>query len=300
MNFKEPAGGPAYSVDGLRFAYGHPEAGRSVNGWVLDGLTFEVRPGEILGVLGPNGSGKSSLLKILAKVLRHQEGSVKLFGHELIGMPQQDVARAVALVPQESQIAFPFSITEMVLMGRFPHHRRNIGLSGLGWEGPEDIRVAEAAMRETDVLHLAHRSITDVSGGERQRAVIARALTQEPKVLLLDEPTAFLDLHHQLDVCSILRRLNEARGLTVVLVSHDLNLAGQYCDRLLLLDRGRIVRLGPPEEVMTPEVLEEVYRCRVLVDRHPQSGLPRVTLPGRKLAVSRQPSAVSPEIKADS
>lgn len=281
MSIKETTGVPAYSVDGLRFSYGHPGGSRSVNGWVLDGLTFEVRPGEIVGVLGPNGSGKSSLLKILAKVLRPQEGSVKLFGRELLGMPQHDVARAVALVPQESQIAFPFSITEMVLMGRFPHHRRNIGLSGLGWEGPEDIRVAEAAMRETDVLHLAHRSITDVSGGERQRAVIARALTQEPKVLLLDEPTAFLDLHHQLDICSILRRLNEERGLTVVLASHDLNLASQYCDRLLLLDRGRTVRLGPPEEVMTPEVLEEVYRCRVLVDRHPQSGLPRVTLPGR-------------------
>jgi iron complex transport system ATP-binding protein len=300
MSVKEATGGAAYSVDGLRFSYGHSGGGRSVNDWVLDGLTFEVRPGEILGVLGPNGSGKSSLLKILAKVLRQQEGSVKLFGRELIGMPQHDVARSVALVPQESPIAFPFSITEMVLMGRFPHHRRNIGLSGLGWEGPEDIRTAEAAMRETDVLHLAHRSITDVSGGERQRAVIARALTQEPKVLLLDEPTAFLDLHHQLDICSILRRLNEERGLTVVLVSHDLNLASQYCDRLLLLDRGRTVRLGSPEEVMTPEVLEEVYRCRVLVDRHPQSGLPRVTLPGRKLAVSSQPSAVSPEIKADS
>jgi len=283
VSIKETTGEAAYSVDGLRFSYGHPGKGRSVNGWVLDGLTFEVRPGEILGVLGPNGSGKSSLLKILAKVLRPQEGSVKLFGHELIGMPQHEVARAVALVPQESQITFPFSITEMVLMGRFPHHRRNIGLSGLGWEGPEDIRVAAAAMRETDVLHLAHRSITDVSGGERQRAVIARALTQEPNVLLLDEPTAFLDLHHQLDICSILRRLNEERGLTVILVSHDLNLAGQYCDRLLLLDKGRIARLGAPEDVMTPEVLEEVYRCQVLVDRHPQSGLPRVTLPGRSV-----------------
>ncbi|MBI3604027.1 MAG: ABC transporter ATP-binding protein [Nitrospirae bacterium] len=205
-----------------------------------------------------------------------------LFGSELAGMPQHAVARAVALVPQESPITFPFSITEMVLMGRFPHHRRTVGLSGLGWEGPEDVRVAEAAMRETDVLHLAHRSIADVSGGERQRAVIARALTQEPKVLLLDEPTAFLDLHHQLDICSILRRLNEERGLTVVLVSHDLNLASQYCDRLLLLDKGRAVRLGPPEEVVTPEVLEAVYHCKVLVDRHPQSGLPRVTLPGRK------------------
>lgn len=281
MNTGQTRGMPAYSVEGLRFAYGRAGAGRSAGGWVLDDLTFDVHPGEIVGILGPNGSGKSSLLKILAKVLRPQEGQVKLFGADIAGLPQPDVARVVALVPQESPVTFPFSITEMVLMGRFPHQRRTVGLSGVGWEGPEDIRVAEAAMRETDVLHLAHRSITDVSGGERQRAVIARALTQEPRVLLLDEPTAFLDLHHQLDICSILRRLNEERGLTVVLVSHDVNLASQYCDRLLLLDKGRVVRLGVPEAVMTPDVLEEVYRCRVLVDRHPQSGLPRVTLPGR-------------------
>ncbi|MFM8552141.1 MAG: ABC transporter ATP-binding protein [Nitrospiraceae bacterium] len=284
---------PAYSVDRLRFSYGHARGGASASGLVLNDLTFDVRPGEILGVLGPNGSGKSSLLKILAKVLRPQDGSVTLFGAELADMRQQDVARVVALVPQESPITFPFSITEMVLMGRFPHHCRHVGLSGLGWEGPEDMRVAEEAMRETDVRHLAHRSIADVSGGERQRAVIARALTQEPKVLLLDEPTAFLDLHHQLDICSILRRLNEEKGLTVVLVSHDLNLASQYCDRLLLLDRGRIVRLGPPDEVIRPEVLEEVYRCRVLVDRHPQSGLPRVTLPGRSQATGHQSRAES-------
>lgn len=287
-----PAYSPAYSVEGLRFAYGRGGAGRSPADWVLDGLTFEVRRGEVLGILGPNGSGKSSLLKILAKVLRQQEGSVKLFGDDLAAMPQQAVARAVALVPQETQIAFPFSITEMVLMGRFPHHRRTLGFSGLGWEGPEDLRAAEAAMRETDVLHLAHRSIADVSGGERQRAVIARALTQEPTVLLLDEPTAFLDLHHQVDICAILRRLNEELGLTVVLVSHDVNLASQYCDRVLLLDRGKIVGLGGPEEVIRPEVLEQVYGCRVLIDRHPQSGLPRVTLPGRKRAVGS-------EIKAD-
>lgn len=285
MSAADTTGPLVYAVERLRFRYDRAGAG-SVNGWVLDGLTFAVRPGEIIGILGPNGSGKSSLLKILAKVLSPQEGLVRLFGSELAGMPQHDVARSVALVPQESPITFPFSITELVLMGRFPHHRRMLGLSGLGWEGPDDMRVAEEAMRETDVLHLAHRSVTDVSGGERQRAVIARALTQEPKVLLLDEPTAFLDLHHQLDVCAILRRLNEERGLTVILVSHDLNLASQYCDRLLLLDKGQVVRLGPPEDVMTPEVLEEVYRCRVLVDRHPQSGLPRVTLPGRHVVRS--------------
>jgi iron complex transport system ATP-binding protein len=135
-------------------------------------------------------------------------------------------------------------------------------------------------MAAMDIIHLARRSIMDLSGGERQRTVVARALAQAPKVLLLDEPTAFLDLQHQIEICALLHRLNQERGLTVVLVSHDLNLASQYCDRILLLDQGRSVRLGCPEDVIQPEVLEGVYRCRVLVDRHPVSGLPRVTLPG--------------------
>ena len=138
-------------------------------------------------------------------------------------------------------------------------------------------------MVDMDISHLAHRSITDVSGGERQRAIIARALTQQPRVLLLDEPTAFLDLNHQLEICRILRRLNDERGLTVVLVSHDLNLASQYCDRLMLLREGRQYSIGVPQEVIRHDLLEAVYGCTVLVDRHPISGLPRVTLPGREV-----------------
>jgi iron complex transport system ATP-binding protein len=278
--------GKAYQIERLRFRYRKGQgshAGRECerDGWVLKDLTFEVRTGEVLGVVGPNGSGKTSLLKLLARVLRPQEGVVQLYGRELSAMQQAEVARTVALVPQESPILFPFTITEMVLMGRFPHHRSAGNLYGFGWEGPEDIGLAEEAMREMDVIHLAHRLINDVSGGERQRAIIARALTQQPLVLLLDEPTAFLDLQHQLEICAILRRLNEERGLTVVLVSHDLNLASQYCDRLLLLNEGTVFRMGAPADVIRPEVLEAVYRCRVLVDHHPLSGLPRVTLPGR-------------------
>jgi iron complex transport system ATP-binding protein len=278
----------AYQVERLQFRYrkdsgAHTGSERERDGWVLKGLTFEVRTGEIVGVIGPNGSGKTSLLKLLARILRPQEGAVTLFGRAIADMQQVEVARTVALVPQESPILFPFTITEMVLMGRFPHHQVVGGLGGLGWEGPEDIRLAEEAMKETDVAHLADRLINDVSGGERQRVIIARALTQQPRVLLLDEPTAFLDLHHQLDICRILRRLNEAWGLTVVLVSHDLNLASQYCDRLLLLKDGVVYRTGPPADVIRPEVLEAVYGCQVLVDHHPLSGLPRVTLPGRAM-----------------
>ena len=149
----------------------------------------------------------------------------------------------------------------------------------LGWETAEDVRAAGQAMEAMEILHLADRAVGDVSGGERQRAFIARALAQAPAILLLDEPTVFLDLRHQLDICAIMRRLNREQGLTVVWVSHDLNLAGQYCDRLLLLQDGAPVRLDAPSAVLRPEVIESVYRCPVLVDRHPASGAPRVTLP---------------------
>jgi len=248
--------------------------------WILDGLSFDVSAGEIVGVIGPNGSGKTSLLKLLVKILRPQTGSIHLFGQELDRLPQSAVARLAALVPQDTFQIFPFTIAETVLMGRFPHRRQQGPVIGGGWEGPDDIRVARQAMEETDVMHVAHRLINEVSGGERQRAIIARALTQEPRVLLLDEPTAHLDLNHQLDICAILRRLKEQRGLSVILVSHDLNLASQYCDRLLLLKEGRIFRMGTPAEVIRADVLEAVYHCKVLVDRHPETALPRVTLPG--------------------
>ena len=271
---------PAYEVDGLRFRYSH--GWESGSPWVLDGLTFQVQAGEIVGIIGPNGSGKTSLLKLLTRVLRPQAGAVRLFGRDLISLPQATVARQAALVPQDSQQIFPFTIAETVLMGRFPHRRHRSPVPGTGWESPEDLLIADQAMREMDVVHLAGRLISEVSGGERQRAIIARAIAQDPHVLLLDEPTAFLDLNHQLEICRILRRLNQERRLTVVLVSHDLNLASQYCDRLMLLREGQVFRIGTAREVIRPEVLEAVYQCQVLVDPHPESGLPRVTLPGRQ------------------
>ena len=243
---------------------------------VLKELSCSIDEGMIFGILGPNGSGKSTLLKLLARVFSAQHGTIHLFGQNVQHLSQAEIARRVAFVPQETQQIFPFTIGEMVLMGRFPHHA---GLGGWHWEDSEDLAMAETAMQDLDVAHLAERLITDVSGGERQRAIIARALAQAPQVLLLDEPTAFLDLHHQLDIARILRQLNRARGLTVVLVSHDLNLASQYCDQLMLLDHGHIVKTGSPEEVIRPDVIEQVYGCAVLVDRHPQSGMPRVSLP---------------------
>ncbi len=272
--------GNAYNVHSLRFRYQSNEP-RSAK-WILDGLSFQVAEGEVLGIVGPNGSGKTSLLKVLVRLANPQQGGIDLFGRNLAGMDQGEVARLVGLVPQDTQQLFPFTVAETVLMGRFPHRPRSRWGSRFGWESTEDMAIAEEAMTTMDVVHLAQRAVTELSGGERQRTVIARALAQTPKVLLLDEPTAFLDLHHQVEIGSALRRLNDERGLTVILVSHDLNLVAQYCDRILLLDEGRVVRHGSPDDVIEPMVLEQVYRCRVLVDRHPASGVPRVTLPGRK------------------
>lgn len=272
----------AYETQSVRFHYNSDTSIQA--GWVLDDVGFQVKAGEVLGIVGPNGSGKTSLLKVLAKILSPQQGTLSLFENDLATLSQQEVARLVAYVPQETQQLFPFTVAETVVMGRFAQRIPTLWSGGFGWEDESDIAVAAQAMAMVDVTHLAERLMTNLSGGERQRTVIARALAQSPTVLLLDEPTAFLDLQHQIDICQVIRRLKEEHGLTIILVSHDLNLVSQYCDRIMLLDCGRIVRLGRPDEVIEPEVLESVYRCRVLVDRHPSSGLPRVTLPGRHVS----------------
>jgi len=270
----------AYDVQGLNFRYGTGSSSDKAP-WVLQGINFCVQPGEMLGIVGPNGSGKTSLLKLLAKVTALQHGSIALFGKPLSHLRQEVVARSVAFVPQDTYQAFPFSVAETVLMGRFPHRHRKIWDLGFGWDTSEDRAIAQRAMMTMDVWHIAGRSVTGLSGGERQRVVIARALAQNPEILLLDEPTAFLDLQHHIEICSVLHRLKLERQLTIVVVSHDLNLASEYCDRVLLLDQGRVFRLGSPEDVIQPEILRTVYRCHVLVDKHPMSGLPRVTLPSR-------------------
>ena len=272
-----PVGGPAIEVEGLSFRYRAAEGRERM--WTLDHLSFHVDTGEILGVVGPNGSGKSSLLKVLSGFLPAGEGDVRLGGLSLRKRSQADIARLVAVVPQEYTQVFPFTVAETVLMGRFPHRTARWWSIGIGGETVNDLDCAHQSMIDTDVLPLADRLVSDLSGGERQRVMIARALAQEPKILLLDEPTAFLDLQHQIEICSIVRRLKEERGLTVVLVSHDLNLASQYCDRILMLKTGTLFRLGTPQEVIDADVLRSVYGCDVLIDRHPESGVPRVTMP---------------------
>jgi iron complex transport system ATP-binding protein len=266
----------AYDVQSLLFRYG---ATGTAGPWALSNINIQIHAREMVGIVGPNGSGKTSLLKLLSRMLRPQQGEITLYGRSLKAATQIEVARQVAVVPQDTQSVFPFSVAETVLMGRYPHRHRSGWDYRFGWDSPEDCAIAKQAMKTMDVAHLAQRSVMDLSGGERQRTVIARALTQTPKVLLLDEPTAFLDLQHQLDICAVLHSLKEERGLTIVLVSHDLNLASQYCDRIVVLKDGEVFAMGRPGEVMCEEVLQAVYGCTVLVDAHPQSGLPRITLP---------------------
>ena len=273
---------PAFEVRQLSFRYDsvHSRPSGDRTAWAINEMEFTVRQGEIVGVIGPNGSGKSSLLKLLAKLVRPQEGAIRLFGSDLGTLSRESISRQVAYMPQDLSYDFPFSVLDMVLMGRFPHRRGGLW-SLVGWEQQEDLAVAEEAMVQTDVRHLANRMITTLSAGERQRVLLARALAQAPRVLMLDEPTAHLDLNHQLDVCRILQQVHAQLQMTVLLVSHDINLASQYCDRILVMKQGAMVCIGPPQEVIHPQVLTEVYGCQVLVDEHPDTRLPRVSLPSQ-------------------
>jgi iron complex transport system ATP-binding protein len=257
--------GLAYQLKDVCFRYSDP--------WVIQDVNLEISDGEILGVIGPNGSGKTSLLKLMAGLLQAERGMVTLHGHDLSRLTPPEIARRVAVVPQDTQVLFPFTVWELVLMGRFVHQSR------WGWESAEDVGVARNALETMHLIDIAQRTFQELSGGERQRCFIARALAQQAPILLLDEPTAFLDIKHQLEIYATLQTLNQDHGVTVILVSHDLNLASQYCHQLLLLHQGHALHIGTPEEVLTQEHLRAVYGCDVLVDRHPVAGTPRITLP---------------------
>jgi iron complex transport system ATP-binding protein len=235
---------PRLALRGIELALG----GRSV----LVGADLAVAPGEVVGLLGRNGAGKTTLLRVASGLLAPDAGQVLLDGQPLRALDRRARARAVAVVPQETHFPFPFTVAEVVLMGRAPH------LGWLGFEGRADRAAAREAMERLGILELADRSILELSGGERQLAVLARALAQAPRLLLLDEPTAFLDLRHRLEV---LARVGElaAAGTGALVVSHDLGVAARCCDRLALLAGGRVLVAGRPEEVLTPAALRAAY-----------------------------------------
>jgi len=238
---------------------------------VLDGVDFSVAEGEFFAVIGPNGAGKTTLLRILAGLLRPDAGRAEVLGRDVRDYSRRDLARVAAMVPQTLPAEFPFTVAETVLMGRSPY----LGLTGI--ETAEDHATAEEAMAFTDISHLATRRLDRLSGGELQRTVIARAICQQPRIILLDEPTASLDPSHQVRIMDLMERLRRERGTTVIMISHDLNLAAMYGDRLLLLSGGRILRMGSPAEVLTAPDLERAYGCPIRVDTNPLDGGPRVT-----------------------
>jgi iron complex transport system ATP-binding protein len=238
----------------------------------LEAVSFDVAPGEIVGVIGPNGSGKTTLVRLLTLVREAQRGEIRLGGVPLRRIGRRGLARQVAVVPQDLAPAFTLSVEELVLMGRHPH------AVGRFFEGPADVAAARRAMALTGVADLAGTPLEALSGGERQRAVLARALAQEPRLLLLDEPTSHLDLRHQREIVGLLRTLNRSQAMTIVLVSHDLNLAAELADRLLLLVGGRVARLGTPAEVLDEAALEAAYGCPVRVEKSPLSGRPVVSV----------------------
>lgn len=223
---------------------------------VLEGICLSAENG-FIGIIGPNGSGKTTLLKSISGVLKPRSGIILLDGKDVYELKAKDVARNMAVVPQDTSMKFDFTVMEVVLMGRNPH------LGRFDIENSNDMEIAEKAMKLTNTWHLADRSITEISGGERQRVIIARALTQEPRILLLDEPTSHLDINYQIEILDLIKELS--KRLVVIAVFHDLNLAARYCDELILLSDGIIFASGKPEEVITPENIESVYGIEVIV-----------------------------------
>jgi iron complex transport system ATP-binding protein len=236
----------------------------------LDGVTMKVPDGSLYAVLGPNGSGKSTLMRALLGVVPAVAGRVRMDDRDPSSWSRRELARAVGVVPQSETISFPLTVRELVGMGRYPY------LGPLSGEGEEDRRAVSQAMTSCDVASLGARDVMTLSGGELQRVRIARALAQEPRALLLDEPTASLDIRHEMAILELLRRSADG-GMTVVLVTHGLDLAARFADRMLLLDRGRVAAEGTAHEVLRSRTLEAVYRWPIQVETDPISGTPRVT-----------------------
>ena len=244
---------------------------------VLSDVSFDLAPGGLLGILGPNGSGKTTLLRLLGGLLRPSAGQVVLDGRDLGSITKAGLAKRMAMVPQETYVAFDYSVLEVAMMGRYPHLRT------FEVEGPEDVEVARAALAETGTANLEQRSFMTLSGGEKQRVVIASALAQfgrraadtgrrPVEVLLLDEPTASLDLGYQLDIASTIRRLNNDRSTAIVISTHDLNFAASVCDQVVLLRQGCVLAAGPIHEILRPDTVKALYNVAAVVEQHATAG----------------------------
>jgi len=252
------------------------------DGLVIDGIDLSVASGEMVGLLGPNGSGKTTLVKLASGILKPQEGEIRLDDADIRGMSRKAVARIVAVMPQYFHIPFAFSVEKVITLGRLPFIRTIAG------ETADDREAVSNAMEIVGIEHLEERRFDELSGGERQKVVLAMALAQRPRLLLLDEPTAHLDISHQIEILEQVRRLNRDRGVTVIAAMHDLNLASLYFDRLVLLKEGRVLADGSPDDVITEETLQKVFSAPVTVERHPLTGVPHVVVTPGEDSILRQ------------
>jgi len=239
---------------------------------VIKDLSLEINKGDFLGIIGPNGSGKTTLLRLASRALAPQKGNTYLEGKDIDSFGAKEFCRKAAFVTQDIPINFPFTALDVVLMGRIPHLRR------LEFETKYDLKIAKTALKMTDTLGLAEKQIDEMSLGERQRVIIAKAIAQEPAILFLDEPTSHLDIGHQIQVLNLLKKLNRLNSMTIIIVMHDLNLASEYCDRIVLLENGKIFKEGSPCEVLTYQNIEAVYKTVVIVKDNPISSKPYIFL----------------------
>lgn len=245
-----------YSIEVKNLKFGYKK------NLVLKDLSFDIKKGMFLSIVGPNGSGKSTILKLLNNIYYTKSASISIEGKDINSFKKKDLARKMALVPQDTIINYEFTVEEVVLMGRHPYKGR------FEREDTNDFEIVEDALKLTDTLYLKNRMITEISGGERQRVLIARAIAQEPSIILLDEPTAHLDINHQVEILNLLQRLNKEKGTTIVLVIHDINLGIRYSDEIIMLNKGEILGRGRPEKVITKDNIALAYNLKVAIDRN--------------------------------
>jgi iron complex transport system ATP-binding protein len=252
------------------------------DGLVLEDINLSVKAGEMVGLLGPNGSGKSTLIKLASGILKPKRGEVRLDGSTVSALSRRFIASNVAVVPQRFHMPFAFTVSEVVMLGRTPFFK------ALADESEEDRQVVDNSLELVGIEELAERRFDELSGGERQKVILAMALAQQPQLLLLDEPTVHLDIAHQMEIVELVRDLNMERGLTVVAAMHDLNLAALYFDRLVVLKEGRLWADGTPQEVLTEGCISDVFAASVRVEVHPLTGTPHIVVMPR-VKVRRQP-----------
>jgi iron complex transport system ATP-binding protein len=257
-------------IQGITLSYNHHP--------VIKEFSFELSPGELVGLVGPNGCGKTSIIKALSRVLPLRAGQVFIGGKDLCHVSRTELAKLIGVVPQNPYLPETFTVTEIVTLGRNPH----IGL--LGNENSHDLSVVKWAMEKTETIHLAQRRLGELSGGEKQRVTIARVLAQEPEIILLDEPTANLDISHQVEILDLVKNLCAGRRLSGLIAIHDINMAAQYCDRLIMLRGGQIHAQGSPAEVVTADNIREVFGANSTVYPHPENSLPVVLLSANQKA----------------